>query len=46
MDELNENIQDWAVTYNQIRPHQNLDYLSPMNYEDSSKSLYFCLVAA
>jgi putative transposase len=46
MEELNENIQDWAVTYNQIRPHQNLDYLSPMNYEDSNKSLYFCLVAA
>ena len=46
MDELNDSIQSWSVTYNQFRPHENLRYLSPMNYEDANKNLYFCMVAA
>lgn len=46
MEELNECIQDWSVTYNQLRPHENLGYLSPMKYEEVNKQLYFCLVAA
>ena len=46
MEELNATLQDWSVTYNQVRPHENLGYLSPGNYEDSNKNLHFCLVAA
>ncbi|NJN44947.1 MAG: IS3 family transposase [Anaerolineae bacterium] len=46
MEELNESIQQWSVIYNQVRPHENLGYLSPMNYEQTNKNLYFCVVAA
>lgn len=46
MKELNESIQNWSVTYNQVRPHENLGYLSPMKYEDSNMNLYFRVVAA
>ncbi|MDV7400063.1 integrase core domain-containing protein, partial [Arthrospira platensis SPKY1] len=46
LEELNNEIQEWAVTYNQIRPHQNLGYLSPMNYEKSNSNFYFSVVAA
>jgi putative transposase len=46
LEELNNEIQEWAVTYNQIRPHKNLGYLSPMNYEKLNRNFYFSVVAA
>jgi putative transposase len=46
MEELNNSIQDWSVTYNQIRPHENLGYLAPMNYETLNMDFYFYPVAA
>ena len=46
MNELNENIQDWSVTYNQVRPHKNLGYISPVKHENESQNFYFQAVAA
>ena len=31
-DKFNKNLTDWLVEYNFIRPHQTLDYLTPMEY--------------
>jgi putative transposase len=36
MEELNQSIQDWSVTYNQVRPHESLGYLSPVKFENSN----------
>jgi transposase InsO family protein len=32
IDTLNEELQAWVTTYNMIRPHQALDYLTPFEY--------------
>lgn len=34
-DEFNLCLTDWLVEYNSIRPHQTLDYLSPLDYLDN-----------
>jgi putative transposase len=44
--ELNERIQDWSVTYNQVRPHSSIGYKSPDAYEKSNENFYFRVVAA
>jgi hypothetical protein len=30
--DLNRQIEGWEYTYNHIRPHQELDYLTPYEY--------------
>jgi len=32
MDELNRQLEGWEYTYNYVRPHQTLDYLTPNEY--------------
>jgi transposase InsO family protein len=32
--EFNQELTDWLVEYNSIRPHQALDYLTPLEYID------------
>lgn len=34
-DEFNHHLTDWLIEYNSIRPHQTLDYLSPLDYLDN-----------
>ena len=43
---LNEKIQEWSVTYNTIRPHSSIDYLTPDEIEQINHRLYFRVVAA
>lgn len=33
--EVNQKLTDWLVEYNSIRPHQALDYQTPLSYIDS-----------
>lgn len=35
--EVNEYLTDWLIEYNSIRPHQSLDYQTPLGYIDSTK---------
>jgi transposase InsO family protein len=44
--ELNEQIQAWSYSYNQERPHQNLGFKTPDNYEVLNQKFYFSVVAA
>lgn len=46
LDELNDSIQEWMVIYNRHRPHRNLGYKSPVDYENRKENLYFSVVAA
>ena len=46
LHELNTELQDWSVTYNSLRPHQNLGYYAPINYESRNDNFYKRLVAA
>jgi putative transposase len=32
LEEHNKQLEEWDKTYNQIRPHQSLDYLTPAEY--------------
>ncbi|MCG2815237.1 MAG: integrase core domain-containing protein, partial [Candidatus Aminicenantes bacterium] len=32
MEEHNRQLEEWDKTYNTIRPHQSLDYLTPAEY--------------
>jgi transposase InsO family protein len=32
IESFNSKLQDWLVYYNQIRPHQSLNYMTPNNY--------------
>jgi len=32
MEELNRQLEEWEHTYNYVRPHQTLDYLTPNEY--------------
>jgi len=32
MEELNRQLEGWEYTYNYVRPHQTLDYLTPNEY--------------
>ena len=44
--QLNEQIQAWSYSYNQERPHQNLGFKTPDNYEVLNQKFYFSVVAA
>jgi putative transposase len=35
LDDHNHQLEDWYKTYNYIRPHQSLDYLTPAQYYQS-----------
>lgn len=35
VEEFNQKLLDWLIEYNAIRPHQALDYLTPLEYIDS-----------
>lgn len=34
-EEFNKRLLDWLIEYNSIRPHQTLDYLTPLEYIDT-----------
>lgn len=42
---LNENLQQWWITYNSVRPHSSIGYQTPDEKENSKKFLYFKAVA-
>ena len=46
IDELNEALQHGVVTYNTLRPHENLKYKTPDQVEILNQNLYFYPVAA
>jgi putative transposase len=46
LEELNEKIQDWSQVYNLDRPHKSLGHISPEDFEQQNKILYFDVVAA
>ncbi len=35
LKDFNEELTDWLVEYNLVRPHQALDYLTPLEYIDT-----------
>ncbi len=37
IQEFNTNLTEWLVTYNFIRPHQALDYLTPFEYLEATQ---------
>jgi putative transposase len=43
---LNEAIQEWWHTYNELRPHSSIKFLTPKDFETKHKELYFSMVAA
>lgn len=42
---LNEQLQQWWQEYNFLRPHSSIGYLTPEEFEQNNKKLYFRLVA-
>lgn len=34
-EEFNKRLLDWLIEYNSVRPHQALDYLTPLEYIDT-----------
>jgi transposase len=34
LDRFNKLITDWLIIYNNVRPHQSLDYLTPLQYAE------------
>ena len=46
LDQLNEAIQEWWHTYNELRPHSSIKFLTPKDFETKYKELYFSVVAA
>lgn len=40
---LNEELQDWVTIYNTVRPHQALDYLTPLEYITQWKQKGVCV---
>jgi len=39
MEELNRHLEEWEYTYNYVRPHQTLDYLTPNEYYRKRKKI-------
>lgn len=46
METLNEEIQIWSQTYNELRPHKNLGRIPPAQYEIDNQNFYYQAVAA
>ncbi|TAE45369.1 MAG: IS3 family transposase [Bacteroidetes bacterium] len=46
LDTLNQEIQQWWMTYNSIRPHSSLGYLTPDEFEEQQQKFYYSVVAA
>lgn len=46
LEALNEDIQQWSVIYNTIRPHSSLEYKTPDELELEKEKFYFRAVAA
>jgi putative transposase len=45
IEDLDNKLQQWAMTYNDRRPHSAIKYLTPTQYEDKNRLLYFKAVA-
>ena len=39
IDEANIDLTNWLITYNSIRPHESLDYMTPLDYAEKYKVL-------
>ena len=39
IEEMNQSLTDWLIIYNSIRPHQSLNYLTPLQYATKTKHL-------
>lgn len=39
INQANLDLTKWLIEYNQLRPHQALDYLSPLEYAEKHKVL-------
>lgn len=46
LDLLNDALQEWWNSYNEIRPHSSIRFLTPTEYETKFKNLYFFSVAS
>jgi putative transposase len=46
LEQLNEAIQDWWHTYNELRPHSSIKFLTPKAFETKHAELYFSAVAS
>lgn len=46
MAELNNRLQEWWRDYNSVRPHSSIGHLTPDEFEQKNKNLYFQPVAA
>ncbi|GAB4415312.1 MAG: hypothetical protein OHK0039_23830 [Bacteroidia bacterium] len=46
LEALNQEIQQWWMTYNTVRPHSSLGYLTPDEFEETKESFYYSVVAA
>jgi len=46
LDQINEAIQEWWHTYNELRPHSSIRFMTPKDFETKYKELYFSAVAA
>jgi putative transposase len=46
LEQVNECLQDWWQVYNFHRPHSSVGYLTPDEFEQLNKKLYFYPVAA
>jgi putative transposase len=45
IEQLNDQIQDWWMTYNSIRPHSSIGYKTPDQHENEIKNFYLKAVA-
>ncbi|MBT7717286.1 transposase, partial [Candidatus Uhrbacteria bacterium] len=36
---FNKRLTDWLVEYNAIRPHESLNYLTPLQFAQTTKDL-------
>jgi len=45
LEHLNEELQNWWHTYNNIRPHSAIGYQTPLQMEIQNQNLYFRVVA-
>ncbi len=39
-EELNRQLEAWEYTYNYVRPHETLDYLTPNEYDRQWKKIH------